>query len=447
MSSLKRSPRRPARNLFRGRAAGKQRSRAFTLAVGVAVLVFFVVQFYIGYNAPNTIPGRSYYTITALMKNADNLEDHDQVRIGGELAGQVLNPHVADHVAVLQLQLASKFAPLRSDSTVRIRLRSAVGIRFVQIYPSTTGTPLPNGGVLQTTQTTSPVDLDQVLNTFDPNTQRATQNLLGQLGVGLMERGQTVNDTLGDAPGFVSALGSVMGAINARTGAIAHFITATQGTAAAIAPVRYNLADGFKPGAQALAPFVSQRASVEDTLQQLPSTLSTAQSDLPQVNAMMAQVDGLAQAAVPTLAAAPGALNQTASLLSVAKPGLRAANATLHDLSNAVDPTVSFLKTAQPELPRINQAITDLLPTVSYLGPRACGLSNAFTGWSEMMKYGNDFNNFIRFTVAKDSTIVSDTGPVLASPYPGPCVNGGGPMGGPYGTPEQQQSTPEPVYP
>lgn len=447
MTSLKRSPRRPARRLFRGRAAGKQRSRAFTLTVGVVVLVFFAVQFYVGYNAPNSIPGRSYYTITALMKNADNLEDHDQVRIGGELAGQVLNPHVADHLAVLQLQLSSKFGPIRSDSTIRIRLRSAVGIRFVQIYPSAKGTPLPNGGVLQATQTSSPVDLDQVLDTFNPSTQRATQNFLGELGVGLMERGQTVNDTLGDAPGFVSALGSVMGAINARTGAMARFVTATQGTAAAVTPVRYDLADGFKPGAQALQPFVSQRPSVEATLDQLPPTLSTAQGDLPQVNDLLAQVDGLARAAVPTLAAAPGALTQTASLLSVAKPGLREANATLHLLSNAVDPTVGFLKTAQPELPRINLAISDLLPTVSYLAPRACGLSNAFTGWSEMMKYGTDYDNFIRFTVAKDSSLVSGEGNDLTSPYPGPCVDGGGPMGGPYGTPEQQQSSPEPVYP
>jgi ABC-type transporter Mla subunit MlaD len=445
MSALTRFTRRT----FRGRPAGRQRGRTFTLAVGVAVLVAFGIQFYVGYNAPNSVPDRSYYTITALMRNADNLEDHDQIKIGGELAGQVLNEHVANHLAVLQLQLSSQFKPLRSDSRIQIRLRSAVGIRFVQIYPGTRGTPLPNGGVLEPSQSSSPVDLDQVLNTFNAQTQVRTREFLGQLGTGLMERGQTVNDTLGEAPGFVSSLGSVMRAINARPGAVAHLITASEGAAAAIDPVRSNLADGFRPGAQALQPFVDQRASVQSTLDQAPPTLSELQTGLPNVDALLRQVDGLARAALPTLAAAPGALTQTASLLVAARPGLSEAGDTLALLDRAVPPTVSFLRTAQPELPRINTAISDVLPTINNVAPRTCGLSNAFTGWSEMMKYGTAYDNFIRFTVTETGTIVANqpNAPLLTSSYPGPCSGGSGETGGPFGTPEQQQQTPEPVYP
>jgi ABC-type transporter Mla subunit MlaD len=434
---------------FRGRAAGKQRSRAFTLSVAIGVLVFFAVQFYVGYNAPNSVPGRSYYTITALMRNADNLEDHDQVRIGGELAGQVLNAHVAHGLAALQLQLSSHYAPLRSDSRLEIRLRSAVGIRFVQLIPGTHGKPLPNGGVLAPTQSSSPVDLDQVLDVFDPRTQARTREFLGELGAGVMGRGQSINDTLGDAPKFVSSLGSLAGAINARPGAMAHLVTAAQGTASAVAPVRADLANGFKPGAQALQPFVDERSNVQSTLAQAPPTLSEIDTGLPRVDALLAQVDGLAHAAVPTLAAAPGALSQTRSLLVAARPGLSKANDTLHLLDRAVSPTVSFLRTAQPELPRINTAISDVLPTVQYLAPRTCGLSNAFTGWSEMMKYGTAYDNFIRFTITETGTIVANQpgAPLLTSSYPGPCDGGSGVTGGPYGTPEQQQQTPEPVYP
>jgi ABC-type transporter Mla subunit MlaD len=438
--------RRSVRRRFRGRVAGKQRSRSFILGIGFGVLILFGVQFYIGYQAPNSIPGRSYYTITALMHNADNLENHDAVRIGGELAGQVLNPHVSNHLAVLQLQLSSQYQPLRSDSTVRIRLRSAVGVRFVQIYPGRYGKPIPNNGVLAASQTTAPVDLDQVLGTFDSPTRTGTRQFLGELGTGLMERGQTVNQTLAQAPGFISSLGSVMGAINARPGAIAHFITAADGTAAAFNPVRQNLSGGFRPGAQALQPFVDQRPSVESTLVQLPPTLSSAQNQLPQVNAMLAQVDGLAKAAVPTLAAAPGALNQTAALLVAAKPGLSQANATLHYLGGAVDPAVGFLRTTQPELPRVNLAMADLMPTVNYVAPRACALSTAFTGWSEVMKLGTAYDNFIRFTVTETQNLLANQGSMFTNAYAGPCVNGASAVGAPMGTPEQQQQNPEPTY-
>src|SRR5258708_11236692 len=193
------------------------------------------------------------------MKNADNLEDHYDVRIGGLLAGQVLGTTVRNHLADVDLQLSSAFKPLRSDSRIEIRLRSAIGVRYVEIIPGTHGAPLPNGATIQPAQTSSPVDLDQVLATFDPQTRARTRDLLGELGTGVGGQGQAVNNVLGSAPGFLSSLGSVSAAINARPGATQAFISSTQAAAAAVDPVRDNLANGFRPVAQALSPFAVQR--------------------------------------------------------------------------------------------------------------------------------------------------------------------------------------------
>jgi phospholipid/cholesterol/gamma-HCH transport system substrate-binding protein len=62
------------------------------------------------------------------------------VRIGGELAGQVLDPQVYDHLAKVRLQLSSKYKPLLSDTRVAVRLRSAFGIRYVELIPGHNGT-------------------------------------------------------------------------------------------------------------------------------------------------------------------------------------------------------------------------------------------------------------------------------------------------------------------
>jgi ABC-type transporter Mla subunit MlaD len=432
-----------AKGRFRGRAAGKERSRGFTLAVGFGVVAIALGMFYIGYQAPNSIPARSYYTLYALMHNADNLEDHDQVRIGGELAGQVLNPHVQNHLARLELQLASSFKPLRSDTRIEIRLRSAVGIRYVDILPGTHGKPLPNGATIPASQTSTPVDLDQVLDTFDPQTRARTRQLIGELGTGLAGRGQDVNQILGEASGFLQNLGSVAAAINSRPGAMRALISSSQGALNAFDPVRYNLAYGFQSEAQALQPFVNQSASVQGTLEQAPPTLSEVQSGLPPVRALVAQVKGLAQDATPTLSAAPPALNQTNALLDSAKPGLRSANTTLQLGSSAVNPTVTFLQTAQPALPMIDRALAYVLPTIQYVAPRSCGLSDAFTGWSWMMKYGTAYNNFIRFTITETDLVAGlPNAPLFSIPYPGPCNGSVGEAGGPKPTPEQQAATP-----
>jgi ABC-type transporter Mla subunit MlaD len=435
---------RLSRRAFRGRPAGKQRSRAFTLTVGFAVLAVAGAMFYVGYNAPNAIPLRPYYTINALMRDADNLEDHDQVRIGGELAGQVLGTRVHDHLAELQLQLSSSFKPLRSDSRIEVRLRSAVGIRYVEVIPGTHGKPLPDGATLAASQSSTPVDLDQVLATFNPEARARTQALLGALGTGFAGRGSDVNQTLADAPGFISRLGSISAAINARPGAMGALISSTQGSAAALDPVRYTLAGGFKPAAQALEPFASERPSVEGTLDQAPSTLSELRTGLPPVTALVANVQGLAQAATPTLSAAPAALNQTAALLDAGRPGLRSANATLQLLGRAVSPTLTFLETTQPALPQVDTALADVLPTLAHVAPRSCGLSDAFSGWSEIMKWGTPYDNFIRFTLTETGSVAAGqpSAPVLSSPYPAPCQGSVGEAGGARQTPEQQVANP-----
>jgi phospholipid/cholesterol/gamma-HCH transport system substrate-binding protein len=365
------------------------------------------------------------------------------VRIGGELAGQVLNPQVYHHYAKVELQLSSAYQPLLSDSRIAIRLRSAFGIRYVEIIPGRHGTPLPNGATIPASHASSLVDLDQILDTFDPNTRARTRQFLGELGTGLLGRGQDVNQTLGQAPGFLEKLGSVASAIDSRPGAMHALISSTQGALAAFDPARDSLANGFQPEAQALQPFASQRSSVEATLEQAPPTLAELHTGLPPVTAMVAQLQGFATAATPTLTAAPAALKQTAALLHDAQPGLRNADATLHLAARAVSPTLTFLQTAQPALPQINGAITDVLPTVRYLAPRACGLSDALSGWADVLRWGTPYQNYIQFTVTETSSIVTGqpNAPVLSNPYPGPCVGAVGEAGGPRPTPEQQQVT------
>jgi ABC-type transporter Mla subunit MlaD len=433
-----------SRRPFRGRSAAKQRSRAFTLTVGFGVVALAAGMFYVGYEAPNAIPGRSYYTLYALMRNADNLQGHYQVRIGGELAGQVLNPHVSNHLAEVELQLSSAYRPVLSDSRIAIRLRSAFGIRYVEIIPGRHGTPLPNGATIPASHVSSLVDLDQILDTFNPNTRARTRQFLGELGTGLLGRGQDVNQTLAEAPGVLQRLGSVSSAIDLRPRAMHVLISSTQGTLAAIDPVSGSLAGGFQPEAQALQPFASEAANVKAALDQAPPTLTEVRTGLPPVTALLAQVQGLATAATPTLTAAPAALNQTTALLHDARPGLRNANATLHVAARAVSPTLTFLETAQPALPPINGALADVRPTVQDVALRACGLSDAFTGWSEVMKWGTPYDNFIRFTLTEEGSILAGqpNAPVPSTPYPGPCVGSVGEAGGARQTPEQQVSAP-----
>lgn len=191
----------------RDRPAAQQRGRGFMLLVGFAGLGVASLLAYVGFNAPNTIPGRGYYNLTAQLNQADNLTGHYQVRVAGRLVGQVLDPRVEDGQAVVDLQLDRDVGPLLSDTTIKVRPRSPIGVRFVELHPGTRGTPLKDGAVLPASQASASVPLDDVLSTLDPKTRKRTQELLAGLGGGFADRGEDVNETLKE-PNTAPLLGS-----------------------------------------------------------------------------------------------------------------------------------------------------------------------------------------------------------------------------------------------
>jgi virulence factor Mce-like protein len=416
-------------------AVGKPRTKAFLLAVSIAGLLAAVISAFVGYNAAQTVPGRSYYNLKAEFVHAENLANHYEVRLGGLRAGQMLKPRVHNGKALIDLRLSSQFKPLLSDTKVRIRLRSAVGVRYVEIVPGTKGSPLKDGATIPSSQTARPVALDQVLGTFDPKTRGRAQELLRQLGGGAAGTGQQVNQAVQTAPRFMSGLRKVSDAITDRPGAMRGFIRSGQAAADTFAPVRQLIADGFEPEADAARAFGDRAGSVRDTLEAAPPALAQLRSGLPAVTRLVAQVDGLAREGRPALAAAPGALRETSRLLINARPSLDRADRTLDLAQRAVDPSLRLLKRLHPLLPSLDTAFESLLPNVKSVGDHACDISNAFTGWAYSMAWGDDYAGGIRFFVSTHADqVAGQVAPnVLAktSPYPGPCVGTVGQEAGP----------------
>src|SRR3954468_15712736 len=204
--------------MLSGRPVGKQRSRAFMLAVSIGALVLAAVTFYVGYEAANTVPLRGYYDLHAQFDNAENLANHYEIREGGVRVGQLLNPRVKNGKAVVDLRISDKYKPLLSDTQVRIRLRSAVGVRYLELIPGKHGTPLPEGATIPAANAKTPVELDKVLGTFDPKTRARTRALLNQMGIGAVGRGTDVNEAVKGSPKFFRGAASVSQAITNRPG-------------------------------------------------------------------------------------------------------------------------------------------------------------------------------------------------------------------------------------
>jgi virulence factor Mce-like protein len=410
---------------FKQPKASAQHSRAFMLALGFGGLLVFVVLMAIGFNAPNSIPGRSYYNVEAEFSNADNIANHAQVRINGKLVGQVLNPRAEQGNAVLELQMNPEDGPLKSDTRIEVRPRSAVGVRYLDVIPGTKGRELREGERIPASQTNATRPLDEVLGVLDPTTRGRTQSFLRELGVGAAGRGEDLNETLGGGARFLRDARSVLDTVSRRDGAMRALVRGAGTIATAAAPVRDVIRSGFKPEAQALRPFSGARDALQETLQVAPGALGSIESSLRATDPLVDELAGFSARARPLLAAAPGALRQTSALLRESHHGLTLADDTLARAGKAVDPTLRLLAAVRPALPRLDGLTAAATALVQSLGAYGCDLMRFGDYWGEMQHFGNAAGGVLRFNVvAPQAESFYGATKVSAQPkeaYPTPC--------------------------
>jgi len=425
---------------FGARPVGKQRGRGFMAAVGAVGLLLAAITFYVGYQAAYSVPGRGYYNLKAEFKDANNLANHYEVRLGGVRAGQILDPRVENGKAVVDLRLEDQFKPLPVDSKLQVRLRSAVGVRYLEIIPGRSATVLKEGDTIPTTQVVDSVALDEVLGTFDNDTRASTSKLLRELGNGVGGRGTDLGEAVRDTPKMLTGLKGVSTALTARPGRqMSGFIRNGAQAAAAFDDARNDIVAGFKPQAQSLRAFTEAKEGVQGTLTEGAPTLASLRSTLPNVNRLVSEVGTLASRSRPAFDAAPAALRETTGLLDTAGKPLDDLKDTLQLADDAVNPVLDVLGKVKPVLPTIDTFMGALYPQLENLGPRACEISNATIGWSHYLGIGSNETNFIRFhfLAARPEQTAGQTGKgsdelnnlydkfVNSDPYYGPCTNQG----------------------
>jgi phospholipid/cholesterol/gamma-HCH transport system substrate-binding protein len=121
--------------------------------------------------------GGGSYKVTAEFENASQLVGGEQVVVGGIPAGSVEEIALGDDgQALVTFTVSDEYAPLPAETTATVRSYSLSGIanRQVQLtLPASgqaSGDQIADGGVLDSSQTVSEVDLDQIFNTLDDRT-------------------------------------------------------------------------------------------------------------------------------------------------------------------------------------------------------------------------------------------------------------------------------------
>ena len=147
------NPRRRQRGLF-----------ASPVLIGAVTVLVAIVAVFLAYNANNGLPFVPRYSLHVDVRDASELTQDAEVHLaGGALVGHVTSIDPArtasgQPIAVLNLALNKTIQPLPVNSTWRIRLKGAIGLKYLQLTPGNSPQTMPNGATVSVSRTSAEVD-------------------------------------------------------------------------------------------------------------------------------------------------------------------------------------------------------------------------------------------------------------------------------------------------
>jgi phospholipid/cholesterol/gamma-HCH transport system substrate-binding protein len=165
----------------------KRRNKDTRFRWGMLALVIIVAATYLGFT--KDIPFTKPFEIDAVFESANSIKKGSPVRIAGVTVGKVasIEPYGDADAAVVTMSVQDRGLPIHSDATAKIRPRIFLeGNFFVDLQPGTPQAPVfDSGDTIKITQTSTPVQLDQVLTALQAPTREDLRTILDELGRGL----------------------------------------------------------------------------------------------------------------------------------------------------------------------------------------------------------------------------------------------------------------------
>jgi phospholipid/cholesterol/gamma-HCH transport system substrate-binding protein len=364
---------------------------ASPLTIVVAALAAFAVLAgltMVALVAPRGVPGLKYYELKAQFDDASQIADLSEVRMAGRHVGQVTGSRLRDGKATVDLQFFPGQDPLPADTTARIRLKGLLGAKFVDVSPGHQRETIPSGATLPARQTSTAVELLDVLQALDGPTRQHLQTSVRGLGEGFLGRGDDLNQMFDNGPAFFGGARRVSDSILGRSGAAARFAPSAESLARAYDPVREELARGFAPEARALEAFVAKRVELDRTLVEAPPALDALRQGLDAATPLLQETTTLARETTRLTARAPAALRETSTFLDRTTPALRASRPLLVNLARAAGPTLAFLDRVDPVIAPATRALRNNLPVLDSLGRHGCDLLSFARNWRSGLGLG-----------------------------------------------------------
>jgi phospholipid/cholesterol/gamma-HCH transport system substrate-binding protein len=168
--------------------------RSKPVRTGIIVVTLVVLVTYFGFT--KHIPFKHGFTLKAEFATAVNIHPKSPVRIAGVNVGKVSSIQRDGRAGLVSMEIEPRGLPIHSDATLKIRPRIFLeGNWFIELQPgSPSASTVSSGHTIPITQTSDPVQLDQVLDALNTDTRTNLQNFLVNYGEALTRKPNAAED-------------------------------------------------------------------------------------------------------------------------------------------------------------------------------------------------------------------------------------------------------------
>jgi phospholipid/cholesterol/gamma-HCH transport system substrate-binding protein len=400
-------------------------SRLTPYQAGLIALVVIVIGVFLG--ASKDIPFTRPFQLKAVFENAPPIHKGQAVRIAGVDVGKVsaVEGKGGDSPAVVvTMKLEDEALPIHKDARIKVRPRLFFeGNLFFEVRP---GTPeagdVEDGDTIPLSQTSAPVQLDQVLGTLDTDTREDLQKLLvgyGDAINGKPQPGEDADqdpDTKGETAGkslndtYEYAAQSLRGGAilnDATLGTEMHdlskLIGSQQRIFAALSSREGSLKDLITNFNITMGALAAEEANLRATIRELPQVLEAARPALDNLNAAFPSTRAWALEMIPGVRETPATIDAGFPWIRQVRPLVspQELQGLLDDLQPAVRDFAEFTDGQLDFLPVLDDfnrcQLETILPTQEQViddGPLTTGIKNYEEFFQSMVSLVGEAQNF-----------------------------------------------------
>ena len=255
---------------------------ASPVLVGAVTVLIVIVAVFLAYNANNGLPFVPTYDVWAELPGGENLVKGNEVRVGGFRVGVVdqikpqFDPRQRKVIARVHMKLDKTVEPLAKDTTVLVRPRSALGLKYVELTPGRARQTYRAGDTIPLRFAGTPVEFDDVFNTFDKRTRDASRSSLKGFGDAFAGRGVSLNLAIESLNPFLRHLTPVMRNLSDPSTQLNQFFRQLGNASAEVAPVARVQAELFSNMADTFHAFDHSPRHLQQTIEKAPPALDAS---------------------------------------------------------------------------------------------------------------------------------------------------------------------------